>query len=271
MSRHLWREVGRQLAEAKGTGFVAVALLAVGGAWTLSAAGLLSSARMALAKGTATAVVACVVRSPEAAGELVRLVGERFPACRSRLIEGEAVASALSSWVAGNSRPATWPPMVEVLVPQEGAQEVTSWLAARPEVQAAQASTAWTPRARAVLAQALRLVALLSAVLAVAFASLVVLTVRVLVLSHADEIAILRLIGAHEGAIRTPYLVAHGLLGLAGGAGAVALAWGVHGLVRPILPWDLPAAGWLVGTAGAGALLGTLGAAVGLRSLPPEP
>jgi cell division transport system permease protein len=196
---------------------------------------------------------------------------QAFPQAHSDLLRGEKLAQALSPWLGEGRWETLLPPLLEVHLPSQQAPRVQAWLAQQPEVLLVQSSSQWSRQALQALSQGLRLAAALAGVMALAFGVLVVLTVRALVLSHADEIAIMRLIGAHEGKIRGPYLMANALIGLVGGVGAVALSLGAQAALAQILPLPVPPSSFLLAAALAGPLLGALGALVGLRSLPPEP
>ena len=94
---------------------------------------------------------------------------------------------------------------------------------------------------------------------------------RILLAAHADEIAIMRLIGAHEGDIRRPYLLCGSLLGATGGVAGTMILLGLWILFRTVLP-SLTVSPWALGALPAGgALAGAVGASIGLAALPSEP
>lgn len=88
--------------------------------------------------------------------------------------------------------------------------------------------------------------------------------IRITVLQRAEEIAIMRLVGATNGFIRAPFLLEGALKGLLGGLGAVALCWTGFGLFRATAGFDLSALAFFTAPQVAlivafGALLGLLG------------
>jgi cell division protein FtsX len=101
--------------------------------------------------------------------------------------------------------------------------------------------------------------------------AVVLLVVRLLVLNHADEIAIMRLIGAHERDIRRPYLVCGSLLGLGGGVLGAGLLLGLQVTLRTVLPALSVDPSLLAALPLAGGAAAVVGAALGLASLPAEP
>ena len=271
MRRHLWREVRRQLAEVRGAGLLAVCLFALGGGWGLLLASAIQWGQATAEDLRGKSFLACVVRSEADAQSLLGSLKAAFGALEARALNPSQLAAELGPWLGQLEVEGLLPPVLELEAPAERAGEIQRWLAGRPEVTVVRSSSEWTAAAAQALARALRLVALVAAVLIAAFTGLVVLAVRVLVLSHADEIAIMRLIGAQEGDIRAPYVVVHALLGLLGGAGAVGLALGTRVFLQPYLPlpalpsWAFPAV--VLG----GVAVGAVAAFIGVRTLPEEP
>ncbi|OYV88433.1 MAG: hypothetical protein B7Z68_13300, partial [Acidobacteria bacterium 21-70-11] len=164
-----------------------------------------------------------------------------------------------------------FPPILQADVAPAEESAVAAWLRARPEATLVESSRAWQARLESAVSRVLVAGFVLAASLLAGCAVVVLLVVRLLVLAHADEIAIMRLIGAHEGDIRRPYLISGSLLGAAGGAmGAVALE-GLQVALHGTLP-GLTVANWLLAALPvAGAATAAAGAAIGLASLPKEP
>lgn len=84
-------------------------------------------------------------------------------------------------------------------------------------------------------------------------------TIRMSVLARANEIGIMRLVGATDWFIRKPFLLDGVVKGLLGGGLALLLSWAVHSAVNRIyestfFDWRMAAAG-----VAAGGLLGLLG------------
>ncbi len=271
MRQHLWREVARQLREARGMALVAVLLLAVGGAWAMLAASFLQWGRAGLLRAASQTVVVAVLVEGANPALLQASVASRFPQAKSVALSPRELGQTLAGWAGGAAAEGLLPAAVSVTVPASQAQALGEFLRSQPAVAVVSSSQEWVDPALAGFSLALRLAGLLATILVFAFGALVVLVVRLLVLSHADEIAIMRLIGAHEEDIRAPYLVASTLLGVVGGAAGVGLA-----LLGKFLldPWvrlpPLPHTYFLL-TLLAGGVAGALGAAVGTRSLPQEP
>jgi cell division transport system permease protein len=105
-------------------------------------------------------------------------------------------------------------------------------------------------------------------ILGLAFASVAVIiigaTIRMAVLARADEIAIMRLVGATDSYIRRPFLLEGFVKGVAGGVLALLLTWLATRFINRYLHFDtvfftLPLA--TLGLA-AGALIGMLGSGV---------
>lgn len=271
MRRHLWREVGRQLGEVKGAAFVAFVLLCLGGAWALLLLNFLLWGQVRLRLTQERVVLAAVLANPEAGEHLLSSVSFRFPHATARLLQAGDVAKELGPWLGSGSIEDLCPALLEIEAERMAGQEVEFWLRAQPGVISVQSSSSWTAKAQRRFSQALRLAGVLSGVLGVGFAAIVVLTVRFLVLSHTDEIAIMRLIGAYEKDIQAPYVVAHGLLGFLGGLGAVALAVLAGSLLRPFVGWPPFPSRYLIATIALCTAVGLAGGWVGVRSLPEEP
>jgi cell division transport system permease protein len=277
VNRHAWREVRRQLRESGAAGVVAVLLVMVAGAW----GGVFWSLhgwvdRDLLARGRATTVVAVARGSAEAAS-LRQALSARYPGLTVVALSPRNVQEELARWfpelatVLLTLDEKNFPPILQADVAPAEESAVAAWLRARPEATLVESSRAWQARLEGAVSRVLVAGFVLAASLLVGCAVVVLLVVRLLVLAHADEIAIMRLIGAHEGDIRRPYLISGSLLGAAGGAmGAVALE-GLQVALHGALP-GLTVASWLLAALPvAGAATAAAGAAIGLASLPKEP
>jgi cell division transport system permease protein len=275
VNRHALREVTRQLRESGGRGVMAVALVAVAAAWAGALLIARARAEQYLLGRDQPAIAVASLAAGAPAAEVVAALRARFPDARARLREPGATRAELAGWfpeLAGffeRIEDASFPTLLEVEVEPAQAPAVVEFLRTRPEVALAESSLAW----QGDLEQTLRRVTV--AGLGIAFALLfacgavVVLAVRLLVLEHADEITIMRLIGARDRDIRLPYLVCGSLFGLAGGAIGIAALAGALRLLGGDgagLPAPLVAGILVVSTA-----VGTVGAALGLAALPSEP
>lgn len=271
MRQHLWREVARQMREASGMALVAILLLAVGGAWAMLAASFLQLGRAGLVRAASQAVVVAVLVEGAEPAVLQAAVLSRFPQAKSVSLSPSELGQTLASWAGGASGEGLLPAAVSVTVAAAEGQALKDFLRSHPAVAVVSSSQEWVGPALSGFSLALRLAGLLASILVFAFGALVVLVVRLLVLSHADEIAIMRLIGAHENDIRAPYLVASTLLGVLGGALAVGLGLLGRALLAPWVSLPPFPTGLLLGTVLAGGVAGAVGAAVGVRSLAQEP
>lgn len=107
-------------------------------------------------------------------------------------------------------------------------------------------------------------------VLGIAFAAVSIIiigaTIRMTVLARAREIAIMRLVGATDAFVRSPFLIEGFIKGVLGGGVALLLTWGAQHLVsRAFVQVDFfPPGMALVGLL-AGALIGVAGSAYSVR------
>lgn len=277
MNRHSWREVKRQLRESGPAGLVAVVLVMVASAW----GGVLWSVREwvrveLLARDRQTMVVA-VARGQAEAATLGEALRARFPSLATVSLTPRKVQEELVSWFPELSTvlltldERSFPPIVQVEVTPDQEEAVASFLRARPEVTLAESSRGWQARLEQVVSRFFFAGFVLALTLLVGCWAVVLLVVRLLVLNHADEIAIMRLIGAHEGDIRRPYLISGSLLGAAGGVFGAALLLSLQFALRTALP-ALTIQSWVIAALPpAGGLTAAAGAALGLAALPREP
>jgi cell division transport system permease protein len=277
MNWHAWREVKRQLRESGAAGVVAVVLVMVAGTW----GGVFWSVhgwvdRELLARSHTTTVVA-VARDPNAAATLHQAMATRFPNVRVVARAPRNVQEELARWFPELATmlltldAKNFPPLLQADVPPADESAVTMWLRAQPEATLVESSRAWQARLESAASRILVAGFALAVTLLVGCGVVVLLVVRLLVLAHADEIAIMRLIGAHEGDIRLPYLISGSLLGAAGGLLGAGALEGLRVALHGTLP-GLTVAIWLLAALPvAGAVTAVVGAAIGLASLPKEP
>jgi len=118
-------------------------------------------------------------------------------------------------------------------------RQLVGWLHARPGVDLVQDDGAWRSRLQALLDVARRAVLMLAALLATAALLVVGNSVRLDIQGRAEEIAVLRLVGASASFVRRPYLYAGLWYGLAGGLVAVLLTmlleWALAGPVERLV------------------------------------
>lgn len=277
MNRHFWREVKRQVRESGPAGLVAVVLVMVASAW----GGVLWSVREwvrveLLARDRQTTVVA-VARSQAEAATLRQALQARFPTIASVSMTPRKVQEELAGWFPELSTvlltldESSFPPIIQVEVTPDQEEAVAGFLQSRPDVTLVESSRGWQARLEQAVSRFFFAGFVLALTLLVGCFAVVLLVVRLLVLNHADEIAIMRLIGAHEGDIRRPYLVCGSLLGAVGGVLGAGLLLTLQLALRTALP-ALAVEGWvLAALPPAGGLTAAAGAALGLASLPREP
>jgi cell division transport system permease protein len=112
------------------------------------------------------------------------------------------------------------------------------------------------------------LAGLIGSVIGAAFAAVAMViigvAIRIAVLQRAEEIAIMRLVGATNAFIRSPFLLEGALKGFLGGVGAVGLCWLGFALFRATAGFDLSALAFFTALQvlliiGFGTLIGLLG------------
>jgi len=142
-----------------------------------------------------------------------------------------------------------------------------------PRVEHVQLDSAWVKRFDALLRLGKLAVSLLAVLFAAGLTAVTFNIIRLQVMAQAAEIEVARLIGATDAFIRRPFLYFGALQGALGGLlAAVLVALGMHLLAGPAeelaalygASFGLrgPAAGQVALLAGAGALLGWLGAQI---------
>lgn len=277
MNRHGWREVQRQVRESGAPGGVAILMVAVATAW----GGLLLTVhrwveRDLLGHRQASTVVA-VLHEPKAASSLAAALEGRQGNLRWVLAQPAQVRQELAEWfpelatvLLALDEP-SFPALLKVEVDPDAAGALASWLAARREVAVVQSSAQWQARVEQALGKVIVVGFALASVLLAGCFLVVLLVVRLLVLDHADEIAIMRLIGARERDIRLPYAALGLVLGCTGGLLGVLTLAILKMSLQSILPALTPEAYVLVAMPLAGAAAGAGGAALGLLAIPHEP
>jgi cell division transport system permease protein len=277
VSRHFWREVRRQLRESGAAGVVAVLLVGVATTW----AGVLWSLHRFLSAELLAphrpATIVAVARTPAGGDAALSALRAQFPEVGGEVTPAAAVREELVRWFPELSTvllgldEGSFPTLLQLDAPSSRESEAAAWLAARPEITLVANSRDWESRVQRTAARVATVGFALAAALLVGCCVVVLLVVRLLVLAHADEIAIMRLIGAHERDIRMPYLSCGFCLGGFGGAlGSVAvLALGLA--IARVAPALQLAPGVLPVLPLVGGVAGTVGAALGLAALPTEP
>lgn len=277
MNRHAWREVQRQVRESGAPGGVAILMVAVATAW----GGLLLTIHRwvehDLLGRHQSATVVAVLHDGRAAGALSAALQARSGKLRWSVSEPRQVQQELAAWfpelatvLLALDEP-SFPTLLKVEANATDSASVATWLSSRREVAVVQSSVQWQAR----LEQALRRVVVVGFVIASVLLGgcflVVLLVVRLMVLDHADEIAIMRLIGARERDIRLPYVALGLVLGCTGGLIGVLALSVLEATLRSTLPAMAPGFGVLVAMPIVGAAAGAGGAALGLLAIPHEP
>lgn len=174
-----------------------------------------------------------------------------------------------------------FPASIEVDVapemPESEVANIVSKLGALPAVDGVETYGTWTERLGSLLQGGTIAAGALAAIVFGAVLAVVASTMRLALTRRRAEVEVLRLVGASDGFVRTPYVLEGTFQGALGSATAVAILGalffivksrangdlsGLLGLDPTFLPPLVMAA--LIGT---GALLGALGGALGLRKL----
>jgi cell division transport system permease protein len=217
-----------------------------------------------------------------------RAVVAAAPGREVRLVPAAAALRALSEELGDQAHvlegvgPGVLPDAVDVFAPGislAGARELAARLRALPGVADVDYGNAWLETLERIVTRARVAALALFAVLAAATAVLVSNTLRLGVFARREEIEILKLVGATDGFVATPFLIEGVLQGLLGAGAAVLALLGAHALLVPRLAAALRAAqairladtlppALLLGLLGAGAAVGLLGSALAVvRSL----
>jgi cell division transport system permease protein len=277
VSRHLWREVRRQLLESGAAGLVAVLLVAVATTWGGVLWSLHRFLQAELLAPHRPATIVAVARTPEAGSTALAALLARFPQITGEVAAAASVREELVRWFPELSTvllgldEAAFPSLLQLDVPPQQEGEAAAWLGARPEITLVANSRDWESRVRQTASRVAAVGFALAAALLLGCCVVVLLVVRLLVLAHADEIAIMRLIGAHDRDIRLPYLACGFCLGALGGLLGAGALFGLALLVADVAPGLQLAPGVLPLLPLVGGIAGALGAVLGLAALPAEP
>lgn len=277
MNRHLAREIVRQLRESGGAGVVAVLLVLVATVLAGTLLGVRAWILAELLSSDKPATIAVTLSSPAQATALSEELRGPFPSAGATVMAPASVRAELASWfpqiadalaaVADDS----FPTLLVVQVARGDEEDVSAWLSQRSGIGLAAGSRFWREPLQRALTGALAGGLTLTVTLLIGCGIVVLLVVRLMVLAHADEIEIMRLIGARERDIRVPYLVSGATLaGLGSGIGVVLLS-----LLSRVPLFGLPSihipADTLLILAATGPMVGIAGAMLGLGALPREP
>ena len=277
MSRHLWREVMRQLAESGAAGVVAVLLVAVATTWGGVLWSLHQFLKTELLAPHRPATIVAVARTPQGGSAALAALRAKLPQVTGEVASAAAVREELVRWfpelatVLLGLDEASFPTLLQLDVPLQQQAETAEWLGSRAEITLVANSRDWESRVQQTATRIAAVGFALAAALLVGCCVVVLLVVRLLVLAHADEIAIMRLIGAHDRDIRLPYLSCGFCLGGLGGLVGAGALFGLGLSLAQVAPSFHLAAGVLPVMPLVGGVAGLLGAVLGLAALPAEP
>jgi cell division transport system permease protein len=172
--------------------------------------------------------------------------------------------------------PGVIPDAVDVLAPGvslEGARALADRLRAVPGVADVDYGNAWLEKLEVLVARARVAAIALFAALALATSVVVGNTLRLAVFARREEIEILKLVGATDAFVTTPFLIEGLLQGVCGAGLAILALLGTHATLVPRLRESVPLAGalrlsdtlpsqLLAGLLAGGAAVGLLGSAL---------
>ena len=266
-----------------GTATVFVALFAVG-----LLAGVLGGAERVLSAWAGQVRISAYLAPGTDLAAARAAVAAAAPGLEVRVVPAAAALRQLSEELGDQAHvldgvgPGVLPDAVDVSAPGislDGARDLAGALRALPGVADVDYGNAWLEKLETLVSRARLAAVALFAALAVATAVLVGNTLRLAVFARREEIEILKLVGATDAFVSTPFLIEGLLQGLAGGALAVGALAGLHALLVPRLQAAVGVAGalrltdtlppaLLLGLLGGGAAVGLLGSALAvMRSL----
>lgn len=162
-------------------------------------------------------------------------------------------------------------------IPENEVQAIVGKLASLPAVEGVETYGTWTARLGTVLHGGTLAAAALAAIVFGAVLAVVGSTMRLALTRRRTEVEVLRLVGASNSFVKTPYVLEGTFQGVLGSAAAVAVLAALFFFVRSRLDGDLIGLLGLdptflpplvvVGMIATGALLGAMGGALGLRRL----
>ena len=266
-----------------GTATIFVALFAVG-----LLAGVLGGAERVLSAWAGQVRISAYLAPGTDLAAARAAVAAAAPGLEVRAVPAAAALRQLSEELGDQAHvldgvgPGVIPDAVDVLAPGislAGARALAAELRALPGVADVDYGNAWLEKLETLVSRARLAAVALFAALAVATAVLVGNTLRLAVFARREEIEILKLVGATDAFVSTPFLIEGLLQGLAGGALAVGALAGLHVLLVPRLQAAVGVAGGLrltdtlplallLGLLASGATVGLLGSALAvMRSL----
>jgi cell division transport system permease protein len=260
-----------------GTATIFVALFATG-----LLAGVLGGAERLLAAWAGEVRISVYLAPGTDLGAARTAVAAAAPGRDVRAVPAAAALRQLSQELGDQAHvldgvgPGALPDSVDVAAPGislEGARQLAARLRALPGVADVDYGNAWLEKLELLVSRARVASVVLFAVLALATTVLVGNTLRLAVFARREEIEIMKLVGATDSFVSTPFLIEGLLQGVAGGGLAVLALLAVHAGVVPRLQSEVPLASalrladtlpaqLLVGLLASGAAVGLLGSAM---------
>lgn len=149
---------------------------------------------------------------------------------------------------------------------QEGVRRVAELVASYPFVEDVDYGREWVDRLFTLRRVAAFAAGIMGAAFAVVAALIIGTALKIAIFARRDEIYIMRLVGARDGFIRSPFLLEGAFAGILGGLVALGLTWAIFRLVQAYLfqlSW-IPT-GWVVGGILAGGVFGVLASGFAVR------
>lgn len=145
-------------------------------------------------------------------------------------------------------------------------EHVSSRAAAYPAVEDVVYGQEWMERLFALRRVAGATVAILGSGFALVAALIIATALKIAIFARKEEIYVMRLVGAHDGFIRRPFLIEGAIAGAVGGLLAALLTWITFGVVNSFLfSLDWIPGGWVLAGVAAGAAFGVLSSAFSVR------
>ena len=218
------------------------------------------------------AIVSALKRVPE-----VREVRYLSPADARAAVYGQSGGDPTLKAVPQEAFPASIEIDVAPEVGEAEVQAIVSKLASLPAVEGIETYGTWTARLGSVLQGGTLAAVALATIVFGAVLAVVGSTMRLALTRRRTEVEVLRLVGASDSFVKTPYVLESTFQGALGSAAAVSVLALLFFLVKSRLDADLAGLFGLdptflpplavLGMVATGALLGAMGGALGLRRL----
>jgi len=218
------------------------------------------------------AIVSALKNIPE-----VKEVRYLSPADARAVVFGQSGGDPTLKAVPQEAFPASIEIDVAPEVPESEVQSIVGKLSALPAVEGVETYGTWTARLASVLQGGTMAAAALAAIVFGAVLAVVGSTMRLALTRRRAEVEVMRLVGASNAFVKTPYVLESTIQGAIGATAAVAVLALLFFLVKSRLDADLTGLFGLdpmflpplavLGLVATGGLLGAMGGALGLRRL----